>query len=354
MMTDLNLRRFRFSRLRTRASSAYLLIVLSLAILSPQAALASDPSDGTVPSAGSSAILWNKVDVSSQNLFYGPGGKDHEPHGKMTFSEEDKTGSNPKFDVVDQDGTKWKVKMAVEARPETAASRLLWAIGFFSNEDYFVHELKVDGVPAQLLRGREKIDRDGTMRDVRLKRYLDDQKKIGSWHWKKNPFAGSREFDGLRVMMALLNNWDLKDVNNGILEIKSKTSPHQIYLVSDLGATFGTTGRSLTQAKSKGNLEEYRRSKFIRKVTDEHVDFNVPTRPSLIFVFGVPTYISRVRMGWIGKHIPRTHAKWVGEELSKLSHEQIRDAFRSAGYTPEEVEGFAQVVENRIGELKKL
>ena len=29
--------------------------------------------------------------------------------------------------------------MAVEARPETAASRLLWAIGFFSNEDYFVH-----------------------------------------------------------------------------------------------------------------------------------------------------------------------------------------------------------------------
>jgi hypothetical protein len=71
-------------------------------------------------------------------------------------------------------------------------------------------------------------------------------------------------------------------------------------------------------------------------------------------VFGLPTYISRVKMGWIGKNIPRSHAKWVGEELSKLSHEQIRDAFRSAGYTPEEVEGFAQVVETRIGELKKL
>jgi len=155
-------------------------------------------------------------------------------------------------------------------------------------------------------------------------------------------------------MMALLNNWDLKDVNNGIMETKSQTSPHQIYLVSDLGATFGTPGRSLTQKKSKGNLEQYRRSKFISKVTDEQVDFNVPGRPSFIFVFGLPTYVSRVKMGWIGKNIPRSHAKWVGEELSKLSHEQIRDAFRSAGYTPEEVEGFAQVVETRIGELKKL
>ena len=191
-------------------------------------------------------------------------------------------------------------------------------------------------MPAQLLRGREKSTVTAPCAMFGSSAISTTRKKSAPRHWKKNPFAGSREFDGLRVMMALLNNWDLKDVNNGILEIKSKTSPHQIYLVSDLGATFGTTGRSLTQAKSKGNLEEYRRSKFIRKVTDEHVDFNVPTRPSL-YSLRVPTYISRVRMGWIGKHIPRTHAKWVGEELSKLSHEQIRDAFRSAGYTPEEV-----------------
>ena len=34
--------------------------------------------------------------------------------------------------------------------------------------------------------------------------------------------------------------------------------------------------------------------------------------------------------------------------------EQVRDAFRAAGYTPEEVEGFSKVVEGRIAQLNKL
>ena len=356
MINNVQLRWVSPSNLRSRlATVRFLLAVALLAISLPPAISSENRSEGTVSSKESLAILWQPVDVGSRNLFYGPGGEAHQPHGAMTFSKEDKAGSNPKFDVVDRDGTKWKVKLAVEARPETVASRLLWSIGYFSNEDYFVQELKVDGVPTHLHRGRELIDPDGTMHNVRLKRYLKDEKKVGPWHWKKNPFAGSREFDGLRVMMALLNNWDLKDINNAILEEKSQETPaRQVYVVSDLGATFGATGRRLTQKKSKGNLEEYRRSKFITRVTDELVDFNVPSRPSWIFVFGLPSYVSRARMGWIGKHIPRSHAKWVGDELSKLSHEQICDAFRSAGYSPAEVEGFAQVVENRIGELKKL
>ena len=36
------------------------------------------------------------------------------------------------------------------------------------------------------------------------------------------------------------------------------------------------------------------------------------------------------------------------------SPHQIRDAFRAAGYTDEEVEGFSRVVERRIGELNGL
>ena len=48
------------------------------------------------------------------------------------------------------------------------------------------------------------------------------------------------------------------------------------------------------------------------------------------------------------------HVKWMAQELSKLSPEQIRDAFRAAGYSPEEVEGFAGVVEKRIAALREL
>src|SRR5260370_19577690 len=59
--------------------------------------------------------------------------------------------------------------------------------------------------------------------------------------------------------MALINNWDLKDENNAIYELKRDGEPEQIYMVSDLGASFATNGRTWTRAKSKGNLEAYRR-----------------------------------------------------------------------------------------------
>src|SRR5262249_13225737 len=81
-------------------------------------------------------VLWRQPDdISSRDLFWGPGGKEHAPHGRFTFQKEDSAGSSPKFDVVDQDGVRWRVKLGPEARPETAASRLLWAVGYFTNED---------------------------------------------------------------------------------------------------------------------------------------------------------------------------------------------------------------------------
>src|SRR4029077_5537106 len=89
-------------------------------------------------------VLWrNPTDITSRNLFYGPGGKDHEPRGTFTFTKEDLDGTSPKFFVRDQDGVKWKVKLGSEARPETVASRLTWGIGYFANEDYFVSNLQV-------------------------------------------------------------------------------------------------------------------------------------------------------------------------------------------------------------------
>src|SRR5215472_6343470 len=66
------------------------------------------------------AVLWSDPsDLASRDLFYGPGGAAHQPHGHVTFVEEDLDGSNPKFVVRDQDGVKWKVKLGLEARPET-------------------------------------------------------------------------------------------------------------------------------------------------------------------------------------------------------------------------------------------
>src|SRR6185295_4725688 len=114
------------------------------------------------------ASLWtDRGNLESLNLFYGPGGKKHEPTGKFTFVKEDLEGTNPKFEVVDEQGVKWKAKLGSETRPETAATRLLWAAGYFTDEDYYVAELRIDKMP-KLERGRHFLAPDGLVRGVRL------------------------------------------------------------------------------------------------------------------------------------------------------------------------------------------
>jgi len=294
------------------------------------------------------AVLWREpVDVSSRNLFYGPGGKAHEPSGTFTFEKEDTQGSSPKFDVIDQDGVRWRVKMGDEARPETVASRLVWAAGYFANEDYFVPVLHVQNMP-HLKRGANMVSPDGRVRNVRLKRHLKE-KKIGTWSWAKNPFTGTREWYGLRVLMAIINNWDLKDSNNSIYQDRGDR-PERHFVVSDLGASFGSPGLDWT---TKGNLKAYSHSKMIGKISAEFIDLNVPSRPKLYTFFDLPE-MTRLNLCWIGHHIPRADAAWMGHLLAKLTPEQVRDAFRAAGYSPEEVEAYSRVVEHRIHELEKL
>src|SRR3954447_24880071 len=75
------------------------------------------------------AVLWRYPnDIATRDLIYGPGGKARAPReGLFTFVEEDSGGTNPKFDVTDSAGVKWKAKLGAEARPETVATRFVWA-----------------------------------------------------------------------------------------------------------------------------------------------------------------------------------------------------------------------------------
>jgi hypothetical protein len=117
--------------------------------------------------------------------------------------KEDLHGTNPKFVVSDRDGVNWKVKFGVEACPESVATRLVGAVGFYANEDYFVSDLRVQKMPRHLHRGQNMVAPDGSMRNVSLKR--EGLKKLGERKWCEDPFVGTREWNGLRVLMALLN-----------------------------------------------------------------------------------------------------------------------------------------------------
>jgi len=311
----------------------------------------------TVESAASATVWTDPTDLESRNLLYGSGGKKRAPQGTMfTFEKEDLNGTNPKFDVRDDAGVKWKLKLGSEARPETAATRLVWAVGYFTTDDYLVPKLRIAELPKHVHRGGDLIEAGGEVQNARLKRNPEGYDKAGVCNWTKHPTVESREYSGLKVMMALLNNWDLKDENNALFERKQHRdgAPDQICLVTDLGATFGVTGLGLNHVERKGQLEWYRKSKFITKATSEYVDFATPSRPALFILFNPHEYFMRVHLDWIGHHIPRADVQWVAGILARLSDAQIRDAFRAGGFSADEVDGFATVVEQRIAALKNL
>lgn len=306
--------------------------------------------------AAEGPILWSDPgDIRSKNLFWGAGGEAHQPKLPVVFEEEVRGGTSPKFEVHDAAGKKWRVKMGLEPRPETAASRLMWAVGYVGNETYYYSTLRVDKMPATLSRGQQYLTPRGEVLNVRLQRHPEHLKRVGKWNWRKNPFYGTREFNGLRIMMALIGNWDLKDDNNAIFENEKEPGP-PIYAVSDLGTAMGTPGKSYSDPMSKGNLAVYRHTKLIAHAHKDSVDLNFPKRPPVVelFEFEWGFYFHQVGLRWIGKRIPREDAKWISSLLGQLSHDQIRDAFRAAGYSDPEVNAYTEAVLSRIHELNSL
>lgn len=292
------------------------------------------------------AVLWRPPqNIEKQDLFYGAGGKVGQPIAPFRFIEEESDGSNPKFVVKDAHGIRWKVKLGSEAQPETAATRLLWAVGYFTDVDYYLPRVRIEGLPS-LKRGQNYVMPGGIISGARFER---STKKVDNWSWFDNPFVGRKELDGLRVMMALLNNWDLKQENNAIYNVNGRELH---YVVGDLGSTFGKTGGGWT--RSKGNLEDYLESKFIDDVKPATIDMVSHNRPPFLYAVAVPYYVNRVRMEKIAEDIPRPHARWVGQILARLSVSQIKDAFRAANYSLSEVDAYAEKVQERIRQLNRL
>src|ERR1700719_2951959 len=91
-----------------------LTLAISTVLLSVPAVCASKKTVPESPVRGENtalgpAVLWrNPTDIASRDLFYGPGGEKHQPHGPFTFIREDLDGTNPKFVVRDADDVKWK------------------------------------------------------------------------------------------------------------------------------------------------------------------------------------------------------------------------------------------------------
>ena len=327
---------------RVRVYAALAAVLVLLMCVAPSAVAAKDKRKKKSVPAGR-PVLWRAPDdLPSRDLFLGPGGAAMRPDTRaVTFLKAEKGGYSPKFRVRDAAGREWVAKLGKEAQSETAAVRLLWAVGYQTEVNYLVPCVHIKGAP----KPRKKVGRcEGSgFSNVRFEARPENLERAGEWKWKRNPFVGRRELQGLIVMMGLINNWDIKDSNNVILYRPAGTTgrvAESLYAISDLGATFGKTGRlpffwRITRSRNKPS--DYAKAGFIDKVKGNRVAFRYGGKNRGLF-----------------KNISVEDAKWIGGLLSRLSDRQIADAFRAANYSPAEIRLMADSVRRRIDELTGL
>ncbi len=321
---------------------ALLVLVIVLASGLSYTAVAQEQSKQTekqtdkLPPSGA-PVLWREPsDIASRNLLLGAGGEEMKPDtSSITFIKEETGGYSPKFRVRDGGGKVWVAKLGKESQPETASARLIWAVGYVSEIHYLIPCVQIKGAPEP----KKKVDRcEGQgFANVRFEARPEDVKRLSEWGWNENPFRDTREFKGLIILMALINNWDLKDTNNKILSVPGGEGGQDElhYIISDLGATFGKTGNFITH--NRNSPKDYARSKFIERVEGSNV------------IFGYDGKNKDLMRG-----LTVEDAKWIGSLLSKLTDQQIQDAFRAANFSPEEIQVLAQAVRERINQLAQL
>jgi hypothetical protein len=271
-------------------------------------------------------ILWRApTNISTRNLFLGPGGNAMRPDlRRVKFIEEEKGGYSKKFRIEDGAGREWVAKIGKEAQSETAAVRLVWAAGYETEVNYLVPRLTIPG--------------KGTFENVRLEARPKNEKRLEEWKWKENPFVGSQELQGLKVLMLLLSNWDIKDSNNEIISVKGTDQLR--FIISDLGATFGKTGNLPLVwrfTRSRNNPEDYQKASFVEGMDEGFVDFHYGGKSRELF-----------------DDITVDQARWIGNLLGRLSPGQIKDAFRAANYDREDQAILTKSVLRRIDELRTL
>lgn len=273
-------------------------------------------------------VMWEQVNISERDLFLGPGGKQWLPDlSRITFIGEEKAGHNKKYRIKDGSGRIWVAKLGREAQPETVSVRLLWALGYKTEINYLAPEITIPG--------------KGTFENVRLEARPDYIERLDEWKWKDNPFTGTNEFQGLKIMMVFLNNWDIVDIQNMILQVNGQSGTEIHYVISDLGATFGRLGNNnlpviYRLGRSTSNPRHYLNSKLISNVEN-----------------------GRVKLSYKGKNrdlfdnITVEQARWLVNLLNQLTDKQIEAAFRAANYSEADRKILSQAVRNRSKELNE-
>ena len=156
---------------------------------------------------------------------------------------------------------------------------------------------------------------------------------------KQNPFAGTRELNGLKIMMMLVSNWDNKDVrdvargsNNAIFEHRLADGTVEArYLIIDWGATMGKWGSPIT--RTKWDCEGYasQNSEFVLGVEGGVVKWGYTgqrrraTKESRSKSARLYRYVGRITDG------QRAKGDRSGGRREETAHEAVRETHQQPG-----------------------
>lgn len=291
--------------------------------------------------------IWREPSLAeSTDLRYGPGGPDGVPVPPFRFVEEHLTGSQPCVAVRDARDRLWRVKWGYEAKPESFAVRVVAALGYFAEVTHYVPHGTIDGATG-LSRARNCVAENGTFTEARFE--LEDRSvrmmfDEHSWAWDDNPFVGTRQLSGLKIVNMLLSNWDTKDrrdvsrgSNTAIFEYRvSRWAREARYLITDWGGAMGKWG---TNVVSRGRWDpdgfEAQTPNFVTGVRDGWVNFGYQGQ----------------RTAEIARGIPVEHVEWFYDHARRLTMPSVRTGLLVCGASEEEATRFAAAIIERVRQL---
>jgi hypothetical protein len=161
-----------------------------------------------------------------------------------------------------------------EVYAEVAATRLMWALGYYS-DSWFAVRVECHNCPQNPVSGAgptetRTFEPATIVRKFSWHKMTEAGKEEEGWSWKELDTDNGRpsyERDGLKLMGAFLQHSDNKPPQQRLVchkvEIDNKTEPtvvtcdKSVMLVQDLGATFGSGGLFTSNDSAKMNLQNW-------------------------------------------------------------------------------------------------
>lgn len=310
-------------------------------------AAAGEPAAARVrDDALAAARVWRQpsTPIGSADLRVNPhheGGWSDDDEIDCRFTLEPVDGTTPKFYCELPSGESIKVKYGrnnAELAAEVAATRLLTALGFFTDDMFVVQRVRCAGCPTFPFQALRCLARLGVQRacmpggiDYGRVATFDavvlERKRAGrviesfedqGWAWfeidRIDPSRGgsaTADVDALRLMAVFLAHWDNKSANQRLVcpprgDRPDGSCAEPLAIIQDLGATFGPL---------KVDLHNWTRGRIWKNAAD--------------------CTVSMAHMPWGGGTFPERRISEAGRSLvlnllEQLSDDQLREFFEGS------------------------